>query len=121
MKIKLNKRYFGIFWLVLVTEIAIAIFYFHRFIRGFVGDVLVIPLMYTFLRTFFELDLKKTLLALVLFAFGIEIIQYFEVLETLEVTNKLIKTVLGTAFELTDLLAYMIGAVLVYIIELNRK
>lgn len=120
MKIKFNSKYFGYFCLVFVTEVAIAIFYFHRFIRGFVGDVLVIPLLFTFLKTFFNWNLKKTLLGIVLFAFAIEFLQYFKLLDLLEVKNIIIRTVLGTAFELTDLLAYILGAILVYIIEIKK-
>ena len=111
------KRYFIIFILFLVTEIAIALFHFHRFVRGFVGDVLVIPLVYTFLRVITKLSFKTALLATLIIALVVEIIQAFPVLEMLSIDSEVLKTIAGTTFDWKDLVAYACGGALIFITE----
>ena len=119
MKIILRKRYFTIFLLVLVTEIAIAIFSFHRFIRGFLGDVLVLPLLYFFLRTFFPFTPLKTLMGVLAFAFFVEILQFFELSKHLEIDNGILQTMLGATFDPWDLIAYSIGGIACFLADRN--
>tara|TARA_R100000479_G_scaffold21607_1_gene8165 strand:+ start:24217 stop:24549 length:333 start_codon:yes stop_codon:yes gene_type:complete len=103
--------------------VLITIFYFNPFIRGFVGDILVVILIFSFIKTFICVSSKKVLLATLLFAFGIEFLQLFEITKHLNIQSKLIKTILGTSFEYTDFIAYIIGCVFGGFIEniLQRK
>ncbi|HBY69228.1 MAG TPA: DUF2809 domain-containing protein, partial [Flavobacteriaceae bacterium] len=79
MKLQFNKSYFIVFFLLLIIEVLITIFYFNPFIRGFVGDILVVILIFSFIKTFICVSSKKVLLATLLFAFGIEFLQLFEI------------------------------------------
>jgi hypothetical protein len=53
-----------------------------------------------------------------LFAFGIEILQYFNLVEKLGLQhNKIAKIVMGSSFELIDFVAYTIGVVAIIVVE----
>ena len=68
-----QKRLFILFAILLALEILIAKYEFHPFIRGLVGDILVIPLLYVFLKIFFKISSEKLLGLVLLLAFGIEL------------------------------------------------
>ncbi len=121
MKVQLNKRYFTPFLLVLVAEIAIAIFYFHRFVRGFLGDLLVIPLMYYLLRTISSLKHRPTILLVLLIGFITEVFQWLSLIQHLEINDSFARLVLGNTYDPLDLLAYVLGAILVLVIEKIRS
>ncbi|QIE59100.1 DUF2809 domain-containing protein [Rasiella rasia] len=114
------KRTLTFFILLLVTEVAIAIFHFHKFIRGFVGDVLVIPLLYYFLRIFIKWRTVYLLGAVLAIALGIELLQYSGLFQHLNIQSPLLKIVLGTTFDWKDILAYGVGGVLTLLLEKNQ-
>ncbi|MEM7187287.1 MAG: DUF2809 domain-containing protein [Bacteroidota bacterium] len=114
------KNYFTIFILLLVTEVAIAYFQFTQFIRGFVGDVLVIPLLYTFIRAITRIPGKRVLLIVLLIAFGIELMQLFSVADRLQIQHPLARIALGNTFDGWDLVAYLFGILPVLLIEKIR-
>ncbi|MEZ4859154.1 MAG: DUF2809 domain-containing protein [Flavobacteriaceae bacterium] len=111
------SRYFWIFLLLLVTEIAIAVFHFHKFIRGFLGDVLVIPLLYCFLKLFLKVSSKKLLYGILMFAFLVELLQLFNLAELLGFQDAVAAIILGTHFDFMDLVSYLLGIIPVLIIE----
>lgn len=115
------KRYFTIFILLLVTEVIIAVFHFHRFVRGFLGDVLVIPLLYALLRSCTTLSGKQVLLLVLGLAFSIEFLQLFSIADTLGIHNKMARVVIGSTFDGWDLLAYWFGIIPVLFIEKIRN
>jgi len=111
------KRYFTLFLLLLATEIAIALFPVPVFVRGFVGDVLVIPLLYTFLRMFVNLPGKWVLFLVLAFAFFVEFLQLFSITEWLGIENPVARIILGNTFDGWDLAAYLFGVLPVLFIE----
>ncbi len=117
MKVSFKKRYFIPFLLVLVCEIAIAVFHFHRFVRGFLGDVLAIPLLYLLLRTFSNLSRNKTLILALFIGCCVEILQLFDLVQFLDVKSEALVIVLGNTFDWSDLLAYAIGGLLILLLE----
>lgn len=67
-------------------------------------------------------DVKKTAIAVLLFSYVIEILQYFHILNVLRLENsRFASVVLGTSFEWTDILAYTLGILFVVIIETRLK
>ncbi len=108
------NRYFLIFLLLLLIEIAIALFSDHFFIRGFLGDVLVIPLLYSLIKIFIEISTAKAIISIVIFAFIIEFLQSFQIYESLGMHSELTKILLGTTFDWKDLAAYLFGGILIY-------
>ena len=111
MRLAFDKKYFLIFVTIFLTEVCIAVFVNDQFVRPFVGDLLVIFLMYAFMRTFFNVRNYKLLaVCILLFAYLVELGQYFELLSRLGLADSRIATiVIGTSFDWRDILAYTIG------------
>ncbi len=107
------RRSLIIFILLLVTEVAIALFHFHKFIRGFMGDVLVIPLLFYFLRIFIKWRTHYLAITVLGIAVLIEFLQLTDVLKHLHSTSKFLQIILGTTFDYKDLLAYSTGFLMV--------
>ncbi|MBT8256609.1 MAG: DUF2809 domain-containing protein, partial [Bacteroidia bacterium] len=99
------------------TEITIAVFVFHPFVRGFIGDVLVIPLLYSLVRIITKLSVKRSVLLVLIVAFGIEFLQLFSLADQFGITNKVVQVVLGNTFDLLDLVAYCLGAAIIFVVE----
>ena len=99
-----------IFFLI---EVCIALFVRDRFIRPYVGDMLVVILIYTFLRMI--LPEKPRLLSVYVFLFAalVEGLQAINVVELLGLQNSLFFSVLiGTTFDWKDIVCYAVGCVL---------
>lgn len=111
------KRTLLIFILLLLTEVAIAFFYFHKFIRGFVGDVLVIPLLFYLIRLFTNWRTLYLALTVLGVAVVIEFLQRMNVLDLLQINSRFLQIILGTTFDVKDILAYLTGFLLVLCIE----
>lgn len=110
-------RYATAFILLLALEIGIAVFNFHPVIRGFVGDLLVILLIYSFLKIFLKTNSIKIALYVLGFAFFIEVLQLFKLVELFEIQSKILRTVIGSVFDWWDIVAYIIGFVLIILFE----
>jgi len=118
--ITFNRKYFFIALLLLSIEVLIALFIDDNFIRPYIGDVLVVILIYCFLKAFIKLPVLTTALFVLIFAFSIEILQYFNFVEKLGLEgSQLARTVLGTAFAWIDLIAYTAGIIVVLVTELT--
>jgi uncharacterized membrane protein (DUF485 family) len=119
---KFNAGYFSIAILLFITEILIALYVHDTFVRPTIGDLLVVILIYCFVKSFLNTPLIPTAIAVLLFSFAIETAQYFHIVTVLGLQqNKLARTVIGTSFEWTDLLAYTAGIIVVIIVEKMRS
>jgi hypothetical protein len=113
-----NRNYLLLTLLLFSIEIGIALFVHDSFIRPYIGDVLVVILMYCFVKSFLKVSVSKVAIAVLLFAFGIEILQYLAIVEKLGLqNNRLARTVIGTSFSWEDILAYLAGIVIVIVFE----
>lgn len=118
MKFRFDKKYFLYFLGLLIVEILIALFVENPMIRGSVGDVLVVILIYCFIQAFFQINKKKTIIGVGIFALLVEISQAFHLVEKLNLQdNKFFATVLGTTFDLNDVWAYLAGCAVVWMLE----
>lgn len=104
-------------------EFTIAYFHFNPFIRGFLGDVLVMLLLYSFLKIFIKNNVFNIAISVLGFAFLVELLQFLKLSEILKIKSKIILTVLGSVFDVWDLVAYFIGFLLILLIEklLHKK
>jgi len=117
-----NKTYFGLTAILFLIEVVIALFVKDKFIRPYLGDVLVVILIYCFVKSFVKISVFKTALGVLLFAFTIEILQYCSLVEKLKLQhNTVAKTVIGTSFSWEDILAYIAGILIVLIAEKQYK
>ena len=108
--------------LLFIIEVLIARFAPSGFIRGFVGDVLVVILLFCMARTLVPVVNAKgesinrfwhtswLSVAVLLCAFAIEFGQYWGLVGTLGLGgNRLARIVIGSHFDPLDLLAYFVG------------
>jgi hypothetical protein len=105
-----KARYFIAFILLLVIEILIALYVHDSIIRPYIGDYLVVILLYCLLRSFVKISVVPAAISVLLFSYILEILQYFHVVELLGLQNStLASTIIGTSFAWIDLLAYTAG------------
>jgi len=110
MKLTFNLKFLLIFLAIFVVEILIAKYLHDAYIRPFGGDVLVVVLIYAFLRIFLETNYKKLALSVLIFSFIIEFLQAVNYVNWFGLQgNKFWSIVLGTYFTVYDLLAYFVG------------
>lgn len=99
-------------------ELFIALYVHDRFIRPYVGDVLVVVLLYTFVRIFLPEGLRLLPLYIFLFAAGVELLQYFRIVELLGLSdNRILSVVVGSVFDIKDILCYGVGCMLLWVYE----
>ncbi len=115
---RFDKKYALYFVGLLIVEILIALFVKNPIIRGSIGDVLVVILIYCFIQTFFNFDKKKTIIGVGIFAILVEISQALNLVEKLNLQdNKFASTIIGTTFDMNDIWAYIAGCAIVYMLE----
>ncbi|WP_242202392.1 ribosomal maturation YjgA family protein [Aestuariivivens insulae] len=120
MKLYFNLTYFSFFILLLCIEALIAIFLKTGFIRHTIGDFLVVILIYCFVKSFFKITPLKLGIAVLAFAFLIEFLQLVNILALFNLHKKsFLKLLLGSTFQITDLIAYTLGVASILSIELN--
>jgi hypothetical protein len=116
--IRFNKTSFHITLLLLIIEVGIAIFIHDDIIRPYIGDLLVVILIYYFIKSFFNIQVFPLAISVLLFAYAIEILQYFKIVELLGLQqNQLARVVIGTSFAWTDIAMYTIGIIIILIAE----
>ena len=104
--------------IIFFVEVLIALYVHDRIVRPYVGDFLVVILVYCFLRAFINSSVVKLALAALLISYAVEILQYADMLGRLGLQNSgLARVVLGTSFEWIDMVAYTLGIVLVLCVE----
>lgn len=117
-----NKIYLFLTITLFSTEVFIALFVNDRFVRPFVGDVLVVILIYCFLRIFLNFSYLKIAFGVLIFAFIIEILQYFDFVKLIGFeNNRIISVALGRTFSWLDVLAYAVGFLLILFFEKIRQ
>lgn len=87
-------------------------------IRGFVGDIVVMWLLYFLLQSFYDFSPHKLTIALLGIAYVTECLQYFKLTTVLGLEHsKLADLILGSVFDMYDLFAYTVGAITVYLTD----
>lgn len=116
--LRFNFRYFLLALGLFIVEVLIALFVDDSFIRPYFGDYLVVILIYCTVRTFLKASKLKTAIAVLLFSYLIEVLQYFRIVDRIGLSgNAIARTVIGTGFEWWDILAYTLGIITVLILE----
>lgn len=117
-KTRRRAVYALLFILLLAVEIGIALFVHDRFIRPYMGDVLVIVLLCCAARV--AMPDKPRFLGLYMTAAGAaaEGLQALRLAERLGVQHTVLGVILGSTFDWRDLLCYAAGGVLFTLCEL---
>lgn len=104
--------YIFLFVIIFAQEVIIALYVDDGFIRPYGGDIIVEWLIYCFVRILYPKKFKKLPLYIFLFSVGIEITQYFKLIELLGWSdNAIARAVIGTSFAWADIICYAIGCV----------
>ena len=118
---RFQKRYFTLVVILFFVEVLIALYMHDAIIRPYGGDYLVVMLLYSFIMTFIDAPVRTVAYGVLLFAYVLETLQYFNLVTLLGLQdNKIASTVIGTGFAWTDLLAYTLGVLSIVWFE-NRN
>lgn len=117
--VKFNIKNLIVAILFFLTEVLIAtklknIF----FIRAYFGDVLVVMLIYYFIRAFIKINPIKLITGIFIFSCVIEGLQYLNFAERLGFQdNPIMMTVLGNSFSWLDIACYAAGCTILMLIS----
>lgn len=119
MKFAFNPKYLLLAVILFAVEVCIALFVKDAIVRPFVGDALVVILIYCFLRIFSDVTNWKLALGVLVFASLIEILQHFDYVARLGLeNNRVLSVMMGRTFEWMDFVAYLAGFLFIILIDL---
>jgi Protein of unknown function (DUF2809) len=113
-----NKNYFLLTIILFAIEIFIAKYIEDDIIRPYIGDMLVVILIYCFAKSFIATKIIPTAIAVLFFSYFIEALQYVKIVNILGLQEyKLARIIIGTSFSWVDILMYTIGIIIVLVVE----
>lgn len=119
----MSRRFYCIaFSTLLAVEVFIALFVHDNFVRPYLGDVLVIVLLYCLGRG--VLGIRSKWLAPTVTALGAlaEGLQYLHLADRLDLgPSSPLRVILGSTFDWADLLCYLAGGLIVAVWELATR
>jgi len=123
MKIQFSLKYFIITVLLFLTEVLIAtVLKDIFFVRAYLGDVIVVILLYTFIKSFIKIDNQKLIVGIFIFSCMIEFAQYFNIAEKLGFRRgSLMYIVIGNSFSWVDIACYATGCLFLYVMTRLRS
>ena len=98
---------------LLGVEIIIGMFA-HGWVRAYLGDVLVVVLIYTLIRTVSPEKPRRWYIlpaGILIFSFAVEFLQLWGFCDRLGIENRLLRIIIGTGFSWIDLLCYVAGVI----------
>ena len=109
----MKKRIFYIisFLVIFCIEVFIALYIRDSFIRPYMGDALVVVLVYI------PTGVPRLPFYVFLFACFVEVLQYFQLVETLGITNRALRIILGSTFDWKDIVCYGAGCIFIFLFE----
>ena len=118
MKFKFNLKYFLLSILIFFVEVLIAtVLKDQFFIRAYLGDVIVVMLLYTLVKSFFITNDTKLILGIFAFSCLIEFAQFFKIADKLGFPEgSLMYIVVGNSFSWIDILCYGVGCLILYLL-----
>lgn len=108
-------------FVLLVIEVLIALYVHDTFVRPYIGDVLVVLVIYSFIRIFIPVKYKLLPLYVFLFSVAVEFLQYFQLVEILGVRdNVFLRILIGSVFDVKDIVCYGVGCLFLGFYEWRR-
>lgn len=112
-------KYFLATVVLLLVEIFIGAYVHDSIIRPFIGDLLVVLLIYCFVMSFFKVNALPAAFGVLIFAYATEITQYYHLVYALGWGgSRFARIILGTSFSWMDMLMYTAGITLAMMIEI---
>ena len=116
----INKRitYAIATMILLLIEILIALYVHDAFVRPYLGDVIVVVVLYTFIRIFVPEKCPLLPLWVFVFAAGVEVLQLLHIVDLLGLGNiSFFRILIGSVFDVKDIICYAVGCALLGIYE----
>lgn len=126
---KLNRNtrraYLAGFLILLIIELLIERYAHDDFVRPYLGDFLVVILIYCFVMSLSQISVLNGLLGVLIFSFAVEFFQLINIAKVLQYQPpRIIMIMLGSSFSVADLFAYTLGiaftASLEYFVNFSR-
>jgi len=110
MKFRFSLPYLLLAILIFVVEVLIALYVHDNLIRPYFGDVLVVVLIYCFVRSFIQAPVVPVALGVLVFSYLVEMLQYFKVVKLLGLEHsRAANIIIGNYFTWADIVCYTIG------------
>lgn len=110
--------YAAAFLVLSAVEVLIAMFAHDRFVRPYIGDLLVVLVVYCFVRIWEPERWRKLPVWVFLFAAAVEVSQYFRLDRLLGLENFApARIILGSTFDWADMGCYAVGCFLLGVWE----
>jgi Protein of unknown function (DUF2809) len=120
--LRFHIRYFILTIMLLGVEIGIGAYVHDTLIRPYGGDFLVVILLYCLVRSGVDFPIGPTAAAVLIFAYLVEIGQYFGLAGRLGFKgHSLGRILLGSYFSWSDMIAYTLGILLVLLLERSAR
>ncbi|AZA55773.1 ribosomal maturation YjgA family protein [Chryseobacterium shandongense] len=117
INLKFNLIYFLISLCIFIIEVLIAtVFNKIFFVRAYLGDVLVVMLLFTLVKSFIIIKNNHNLiLGIFLFSCLVEWAQYFSIAEKLGLQRgSIMYIIVGNSFSWIDIVCYAAGCLLLF-------
>ena len=106
---------------LLFVEVMIALFVHDSFIRPYVGDMLVVIVVYAFVRIWIPQKCRLLPLYVFLFAVLVEVLQYFNIVRILGLSgSRFFRVLIGGTFDWKDIACYGAGCIVLAVYEIVR-
>lgn len=117
MKTTFSNKYLLSTITLFLAEVAISSFHINPLIRGFVGDLLVVLLLYSFLKIFIKNNTYTIATSVLAFASLVELLQLFKLTDKFNIQSEILQIILGSVFDPWDFAAYFLGFLLILLIH----
>lgn len=116
---KFNLKYLLLSTVIFLIEVLIAtVFKDIVFVRSYLGDVIVVMLIYTLVLAFFKVENRtKLITGIFIFSVIVEVLQYFKIADVLGLKpGSIAAVVVGNSFSWIDILCYAAGCTVIFLI-----
>ena len=110
--------YAAVFAVLFAVEIIIGLYVRDQFVRPYIGDMLVVVLLWALVRMIIPFRAVWLSGAIYVFAVLVELSQMIPLVDFLEIENRLIRVLMGTSFAVGDLFAYAAGCIVTAIVDI---
>ncbi len=109
--------YLTVFLLLFAVEIMIGMYVHDSFVRPYVGDMLVVILLWALVRIFIPYKAVWLSAAVYIFSVIVELTQLIPLVDLLGIKNHLVRVLMGTTFVVEDLFAYAAGCAVTAVVD----
>lgn len=119
-KMKPRIKYLTVTLILIAIEVLIALFVHDRFVRPYLGDVLVVWVLYFAVRTVIPKKCRLLPLWVFLFAASVEVLQLFNYTDILGLGNiRFFRILMGSVFDIKDVICYLAGCIILTVHEVT--